>query len=428
MYKRQNKPNGNQTARPEVETIDIDEVLVQAADEIASDQAKTTKKRKSIDASVEIKKVPGRTCKKLRGTQPGSTMHRSPTKKSDLPHGQGQPAGQSSEPGAPQGPSAQPPGEGWELVMQRMLGGLEHRFKARMDSSDTGLHDKIDDVQTDLRRSIRSVSDDVEKLQARVELGEKGLESRIENVVNRMTMQGGQGLSAADRSRIGTGPRPRFLAAQQGPSGSGAPVQNRPDDDRYWRARKSLRLWPVIGQDLHAAVAAYFTGPLMMEGGIEDDVPGFEIRRVRSAKGKRAHEVIITFPDVETRDAVRSAAPRLAGKKDMGMRLEIPEALRPSLRALDSTSYLLKQTNPLLKRNIKYDDEVMDLVMDIKLNEAAPWRKIRPDQAMDAKKNRAVPSREDRVELDSAAIQSFLSAASSSQAPATGANATSLNQ
>ena len=138
-------------------------------------------------------------------------------------------------------------------------------------------------------------------------------------------------------------------------------------DDRYWRARRSLRLWPVIGQDLNAAVANFLTQELQMDQDIADEIINFEIRRVRSAKGKHANEVIVAFPDVETRDAVRSAAPKLAGKKDKGMRLEIPESLRPSLRALESMSYLLKQANPTLKRNIKYDDEVLDLVMDIKL-------------------------------------------------------------
>ena len=104
----------------------------------------------------------------------------------------------------------------------------------------------------------------------------------------------------------------------------------------------------------------------MMDKDNADEVKDFEIRRVRLAKGKHANEVIITFPEVETRDAVRAAAPRLAGKTNMGMRLEIPESLRPSLRALESMSYFLKQTNRSLKRNIKYDNEVMDLIMDVK--------------------------------------------------------------
>ena len=65
----------------------------------------------------------------------------------------------------------------------------------------------------------------------------------------------------------------------------------------------------------------------------------------------------------------------------------------------------------------------MDLIMDVKLNESAPWRKIRPEQAAEAKKNRVVPSREDEVELDSAAIQNFLG---QPQSLGTGANAANL--
>ena len=151
------------------------------------------------------------------------------------------------------------------------------------------------------------------------------------------------------------------MAGQRPPLTAGA------DDDRYWRARKSLRLWPIIGPDLQAAVTTYLVDTLQMERDIIDDVQHFKIRRVRSARGKHANEVIIKFPDVETRDAVRSAAPKLAGRKDLGMRLEIPESLRPSLRALESVSYLMKKNNPALKRNVKFDDETLDLVMDLSL-------------------------------------------------------------
>ena len=136
----------------------------------------------------------------------------------------------------------------------------------------------------------------------------------------------------------------------------------------------------------------------------------------------------MVFPDVETRDVVRAAAPKLAGKKNMGMCLEIPESLRPNLRALESMSYMLKQSHPTLKRNIKYDDEEMDLVMDVKLNESALWKKIRPDQAKEAKRGRALPSWEDTVELNSSALQSMLSTPAALMSLATGANATLMEQ
>ena len=90
---------------------------------------------------------------------------------------------------------------------------------------------------------------------------------------------------------------------------------------------------------------------------------------------------------------MRAAAPKLAGMKDAGIRLEVPEFLRPSLRSLESTTFLLKKAHLGLKRNLKFDDEVMDLVMDVRLAENSSWKKIRPGEAAEARKGRATPSR-----------------------------------
>ena len=139
----------NTPANDEPEVVNLDDVIVQAAGEL--DGTKATKKRKGIDPSVEIKKPPGRTCKKLRGgggtTPLGAAMQRSPAKKSDQnSDAAGLPAGRarlpSSDPGASDQPT-QPPGDGWVSVMQKMLGGLEGCFNARMDTTDEGLHSKI---------------------------------------------------------------------------------------------------------------------------------------------------------------------------------------------------------------------------------------------------------------------------------------------
>ena len=157
-----------------------------------------------------------------------------------------------------------------------------------------------------------------------------------------------------------------------------------------------------------SSLSIFWVDELDMDPDICEEIDSYEVRRVRSARGRVENEVCVTFPDVETRDAVRASAPNLAGKK-MGMRLEIPEYLRPSLRALESMSYLMKQSNPQLKRNIKFDDERMDLVMDVRLAPEKPWQKIRPDQALEAKKGRAAPSREQTTELDSTALRTLLS-------------------
>ena len=109
------------------------------------------------------------------------------------------------------------------------------------------------------------------------------------------------------------------------------------------------------------------------------------------------------------------------------MRLEIPDNLRPSLRALESVSFTLKKKHPGLKRNVKFDDEVLDLVLDINLEENGPWRKIRPERAMVVKLSLLGP--DDDAEVDSAELQSMMSVGSgNTSGAATGANATPQGQ
>ena len=136
-------------------------------------------------------------------------------------------------------------------------------------------------------------------------------------------------------------------------------------------------------------------------------------------KAKGRDEVVVRFPTATHRDAVRSAAFNLAGSQ-AGMRLEIPDYLRPSLRALESVSYTLKKKYPSLKRNVKFDDEVLDLVLDIKLEESGSWRKIRPEQAMAVKLS--LPGVVDDAEVDSNELQSLMSGSGASSV--SGANAT----
>ena len=95
------------------------------------------------------------------------------------------------------------------------------------------------------------------------------------------------------------------------------------------------------------------------------------------------------------------------------------------MRSLESTSFLLKKTNPALKRNLKFDDKVMDLVMDVKLTEDGQWKRIRPGEAAEARKGRATPSREGSVEMDSSEIQSLFTQGAGP--PASGSNTTPMD-
>lgn len=181
-------------------------------------------------------------------------------------------------------------------------------------------------------------------------------------------------------------------------------------------------MWPVPGPSLEQSTGSFMSDKLRLDDAIVAELPNCTIRAVKSARSKITDEVVVTFPEIEMRDTVRAAASNLSGHRGSGLRLEIPDFLRPALRSLESVSYTLKRTHPSMKRNVKFDDENLDLVMDIKLSEEEPWRKIRPSQAKEAKKGQVVPSREGGSELNADDLQAMMQG-SGSQGPATGANA-----
>ena len=89
------------------------------------------------------------------------------------------------------------------------------------------------------------------------------------------------------------------------------------------------------------------------------------IKKVFAApSAKIQDEVIALFESQEICDTVRRVAKELAGEKDAGIRLEIPRYLQSSLKSLEAVSFALKKKNPEMKRNIKFDDDYMDLVLD----------------------------------------------------------------
>ena len=172
-------------------------------------------------------------------------------------------------------------------------------------------------------------------------------------------------------------------------------------------ARRSLRIWPIQGDDHYKAAADFLRSKLQIDWPL---VPPREEMRVRVAEGigraKGKNEVVVLFKSASLRDSIRSSAYHLAGS-DAGLRLDISDNLRVSLRALESVAFGLKKKYPKLKRNVKFNDEMQDLVLDVKLDENSTWRKIRPDQALMAKNS--LPDEEDELEVDSVELHSIRS-------------------
>ena len=131
---------------------------------------------------------------------------------------------------------------------------------------------------------------------------------------------------------------------------------------------------------------------LKLSGDFMDCVGEFEVQRVPHGPAARIkHEAMVTYMSVDIRDAVKGAARNLAGLgSDYGVRLELPNHLKSTMKTLQAVSFELKTKFPLSRRNVLFDDEAMDLVLDFTAGEDKPWRRITSKQAMDRKKNKSV--------------------------------------
>ena len=158
---------------------------------------------------------------------------------------------------------------------------------------------------------------------------------------------------------------------------------------RYWKARQSLRIWPIKGEgeDMRVELQRFLANKLRLGEDVLSDAGECSIRRIPSNKGSKIeYEATVEFPSVELRDVVKGAAYNLAGQANAGIRLEIAHHLMANFKALSTASYKLKQKFPGCKRNIKYDDEHLDLILDFKTADNDRWKRLRPEQARELQK------------------------------------------
>ena len=134
----------------------------------------------------------------------------------------------------------------------------------------------------------------------------------------------------------------------------------------YWEARRALRLCPILAGDPIKAVNTFIKEHLRLDEDFLDCLGPISVRRVPAGPAaKMKGEVIVAFQSVEVRDAVRAAARNLAGKSsDFGVRLEIPNRLKSSMKSLQSMAYEIRQKFPQSRTNVLFDDDALELVLD----------------------------------------------------------------
>lgn len=119
--------------------------------------------------------------------------------------------------------------------------------------------------------------------------------------------------------------------------------------------------------------------------------------------------MIVWFPTTEARDVVKSAAKNLAVLvQDYGVRLEVPNHLKTNIQALQTVSYDIKQNHPTARRNLLFDDGVMDPALDFCTGDRQPWRTVSARQARQAKAKRKRKAGESERDIDDGELEKIL--------------------
>ena len=169
---------------------------------------------------------------------------------------------------------------------------------------------------------------------------------------------------------------------------------SRPDESdenrAYWKARKSVRVWPVAGITKKQiwTNAGKFFADIMLVPQEEISVDKIEeIYRVHGNKrSKIKDEVVVVFSDITTRDNVASYATNFASVRtspnSVGLRLEVPGHLTGVFRTLEQHGHSLRKLHGRdFNWHYKFSDIGQTLCMFIKLPSDDEWIRVTYEMA-----------------------------------------------
>ena len=158
----------------------------------------------------------------------------------------------------------------------------------------------------------------------------------------------------------------------------------------YGLARRSLRIWPIIGrsgEELWRAIGNFLHNLLELPNITEDKVEKIA-RPDRPSSFGAKDEALIIFKAAETRDEVIGASAKLAprvdahGKPTAGIRIEVPAALRVDFRTLHRFGQQLRNRHGAgTRRHVKFDDVSRSLYLNVKLPGDERWSRVEVELA-----------------------------------------------
>ena len=254
--------------------------------------------------------------------------------------------------------------------MSKFMLSMRQMMREELRRTEDTITERIDGLET----TVGGLKSGLRELEGRMDNFDSRLEERVDELVaSRMNEMGQRPGASVNDS--GTTTFTELPSAR---------------DRRYWKARRSLRMWPIKGDgaEMKTEVLKFLAIKLRLGEDVIADAENSHIVRVPAGsnnnnKSTIKHEAVVEFPTVDLRDLVRRSAFNLAGDRTAGIRLDVPHHLMKNFKALEAASYKLKQKYKGMRRNIKFDDELCDLVLEFRLHDSAPWKRLLPQQARD---------------------------------------------
>ena len=161
---------------------------------------------------------------------------------------------------------------------------MEARLSGKMDSFETSVKANKDTIVL-LTDSVNKNTVDLARLESQMRSADENFESKVTEVVRNMVGSD----QAAPLPRLG--------------SGSSSSTRNLTHEQvtRYWRCRRSLRVWPIEGLDLEAAVYDFLERNLDL-----DSIGTISVRRVVEPRYKIKNEVVVEFETAPLRDSIKA--------------------------------------------------------------------------------------------------------------------------
>lgn len=238
--------------------------------------------------------------------------------------------------------------------------GIDPALKNFLLSIKTDINQSTSEAIGKIDKRIEKTEESIRELKTRMEEQDKMIDTKIQREV----------------AKLGA-------TASQPQVAGGKKVANK-REEAYFRCRRTLKMWPIEGEDLTDATRVFFANRLGMTA---DRIQALGEIFVALSPGRAARlrkELLVTFETIDDRDAVKAMGSNLAGQNEAGMSVHVPGHLLDSLYALNGVGYSIKAKNQGVKRSVKFDDLEQDIYLDIFI--AGQWKKITPMEAKNALK------------------------------------------